>query len=109
MIAVRVNAAEETELKSRAARAGISPSTYLRHVALDAPLPRQRSRPPAEVQVLSRLLGQVGKIGSNLNQIAHRMNAAQTVSPLDIMFVKNMNDDFIKLRTAILKAMGRAS
>lgn len=108
VVSVRLNARERAELNSRAERAGISAGAYLRHQGLDVPPPRQRNRPAVEVQVLSRLVGQLGKLGSNLNQIAHRINTAAHISSLDVMFVKNMIDELGKLRDLALKTMGRA-
>lgn len=106
-ISVRVDGPEREELRARARRASITVGAYIRKQALDAPPPRQSSRPAIEVQVLARLTGQLGKIGNNLNQIAHRMNATGLVSPLDVAFIRRMHDELMTLRTAVLRAMGR--
>lgn len=107
IIAVRVNGLERAELNLRATRAGISIPAYIRHQALDVPLPRQRNRPAVEMVVLARLLGQVGKIGSNLNQIAKRANMSAYVDELDIGFLEQLNSELAIWGDALMKAMGR--
>lgn len=55
---------------------GMSVNSYIRLVLLDAPIPRQaRRRPAVEVKSLSKLLSHLGKLGSNMNQIARRVNS----------------------------------
>jgi len=48
-------------------------SAFIRYLALDHPLPRSK----VELQMLSKVLAEMGKIGSNINQIAHRYNMAE--------------------------------
>ena len=48
-------------------------SAFIRYIALDHPLPRSK----VEVQMLSKVLAEIGKIGSNINQIAHRYNMSE--------------------------------
>lgn len=61
-------------------RAGITMGAHLRKIALDAPIPRQCRRPPVEVKQLALLLGHVGKIGSNINQMAKGTNAGLPIN-----------------------------
>jgi hypothetical protein len=49
-------------------------STYVRSRVLAAPETRARPRPRVEVKALARLLSELHKIGSNVNQIARHMN-----------------------------------
>lgn len=107
-VSIRLDGPEREELRHRARRAGITVGAYVRYQVLDKPPPRQSSRPAVEVQVLARLVGQLGKIGSNLNQIAHQMNASGRVEELDVMYVQSMATDLTVLRSAALRAMGRA-
>jgi hypothetical protein len=107
IVPFRVDDPEREELHRRARRAGITVGAYIRHQTLDKPPPRQSSRPAIEVQVLARLVGQLGKIGSNLNQIAFQMNASGRADELDVIYVQSMAADLTALRAAALRAMGR--
>lgn len=69
---------------AKAAAYGQSVGQYQRAAALQAAelaVPRVRRRPTPELQELRRLLGQVGKIGGNVNQIAAVLNAAEAPAP----------------------------
>lgn len=48
-------------------------SAFIRYVALDKPLPRSK----VEMQLLAKVLAELGKIGSNINQIAYRYNITE--------------------------------
>lgn len=78
-IGLRVSEAEYDEISVAALERGLTRSAYARLLVLgeEAPLPRRRRQLPARIPAdeLARLLGQFGKIGSNLNQLAHRANA----------------------------------
>lgn len=79
LICWRVTAGERAELATCAERAGLSVAGYLRALAFgkDTPQPRAARRPPVEKQELVRLQYELRKIGGNLNQIAHALNAEQ--------------------------------
>lgn len=82
----RVLPAEQQEIKKRAKALDVSVSALLRESALDTPLPRPRKRlPTPERQDLARLAGQLGKIGSNLNQIARVANSEQRLDDLPLL------------------------
>ena len=105
LLQVRVTPDELAAITAQAERAGLTAPSYARSVLLSAPAPRARRRPTVEAEALGRLLAELGKVGSNLNQIAHHMNAGRgEVSPaaLDAAF-SAMAD----IRGAILEAMGR--
>ncbi|MFC5357092.1 plasmid mobilization protein [Azospirillum himalayense] len=75
-VLVRLDEAEERLLGERAASAGLTPSDYLRQAAL-GPVARVRLPPPdPRVESLQRLLGELGRVGNNVNQIARALNVA---------------------------------
>lgn len=80
-------APDERATVSAAARAvGLSLSGYARETLLGAPTPRtQRAAPPPDVQALAILLGQLGKVGANLNQLARLGNQGQPVPLAEVM------------------------
>ena len=73
-LTIRLDAQEREELERRAEAAGVSLAAYVREKCLGGSGPRSRRRPAYDRDELIRLLGQAGKIGSNVNQIARHLN-----------------------------------
>jgi hypothetical protein len=69
-LTIRLTPEERAAIDQAADRSGLTPGSYTRQVMLGAPVPRQVRRPPVERRELARLLGELGHVGSNLNQIA---------------------------------------
>ena len=70
----------ELEILNRAASSvGISRSEYLRRLLLNKPI-QIHYEVVADIKLLRELVGQYGKIGSNLNQIAKYFNTDGTHS-----------------------------
>lgn len=62
-----------------AREAGLSLADYV-HIRLGGKAgPRARRNPGPDVLVLAKLLAELGKSGSNLNQIAYQLNSGETV------------------------------
>lgn len=78
VVPFRVSDSEYAELTQLADRAGLTLGSYIRSRSLERPTTRARRRPPAEVQVLTGYLGQLGKLASNANQLARRVNMGET-------------------------------
>ena len=68
---------ELQELDQAASLAGLTRAGFQRTQSLLAPKTRSTRRPPIEKEALARLLGHLGKVGSNLNQVAHAANIDQ--------------------------------
>lgn len=103
---LRATLAEKAEIEARAERAGLSVSGYLRALAFgkDTPQPRAARRPPVEKETLVRLLAELGKVGSNVNQIAHAMNAGKiTDHPALAMLAVEVRE----IRRQLKNALGR--
>jgi predicted DNA-binding protein len=65
---------EKAKIQEKANKAGISMSEYIRRCALGRKIPQY-----GDVAVLREISAELGKIGSNLNQIAHHLNAGGSV------------------------------
>jgi len=78
IVPFRVSETEYAELDALAEREGVTIGTYVRERVLKAPTTRPIRRPVVEVQLLTSLLGQLHKIGSNINQTARRVNMGDT-------------------------------
>ena len=72
---VRVTAAELQQLRARAQPAGLSLARYL----VETGLTRQTPAHPEDRAQRQRAIFHARKIGVNLNQIAHRLNAEEPV------------------------------
>jgi Bacterial mobilisation protein (MobC) len=104
-VAVRCNASEYASLTAAAAQAGLSVGAYLRTLALGTAGPRAVRRPPVQRAELARLLGELGKLGSNVNQIARQVNATGNLPAWSEL--STMREDIGVLRAAVMKALGR--
>jgi hypothetical protein len=104
VVRLRLTDAEQAELSARAERAGLAVGAYLRQQALGGSGPRARRRLPADAAALLQLLGQVGRIGSNINQLAHAANAGGWPSAL---LIESAAQDVADMRAAIRQALGK--
>lgn len=104
-VSVRCTAGERVLIDTAAARAGLSVGAYLRTLALGKAGPRAKRRPPIERTELARLLGELGKVGSNLNQIAHAYNSRGRAPELDELAALRRAVE--RIRDALMAALGR--
>jgi len=88
-IAVNCTPAQKATILEKAKAFDLSPSAICLAMLLDAPLPRRRHQPTVNDNALTRYLAatakvadvwkeqkaEVGKQGSNVNQVAHMLNA----------------------------------
>jgi Bacterial mobilisation protein (MobC) len=63
-------------IDGRAREVGLSRPSFLRACGLGTPGPRARRSPTVNAEALARATAALNKVGSNLNQIAHVLNAA---------------------------------
>jgi hypothetical protein len=103
-IAVRCTATQHATISQAASGAGLSIGAFLRARALGDPGPRSVRRPRVGQAELARLLGHVGKLGSNVNQIARVTNTYRHPPSSSELFVMRM--DIGRMRKALLKALG---
>jgi len=73
---IRLSPADLARVQARAARAGMTVSDFVRNAALNKPVTvTETSAPDAMIR------HELRRIGSNLNQVAHVMNAGGVSSP----------------------------
>lgn len=104
LVGVRFSEQERAELIRRADACGVGLSTFLRMQALDVPPPRASRKPPVDRAAVAQLLAQIGKLGSNVNQIAHHLNAG---GPGSSRIMAEAIAAVIDMRAACLEALGR--
>jgi hypothetical protein len=105
LVTVRCTEEERAAINEAAARAGMMTGTYLRTLALGSSGLRARKRPPIERMELARLLGAVGSLGSNVNQLARRANLSDNL-PAQESLTEAVQAVF-EIRDALMQALGR--
>jgi hypothetical protein len=106
VLTARFNEAEARAIRGKADATGLSVGALVRHALLDVAPPHARHRPSVDHQAVARLLGELGKIGSNVNQIAHHLNAGRPASRVQNSIEVALRD-LMELRLACLQALGR--
>jgi hypothetical protein len=104
-VAVRCTETEYATMTAAAQRAGLTTGAFLRALGCGDPGLRAARRPPIERQELARLLGHIGKLGSNVNQLAHMANVSGRLRSEHQL--TEIGDEVRAMRTAIMKALGR--
>jgi hypothetical protein len=98
---MRVTDDEYAQLIASAELADLTPPAYMRSRCLNGPMSRARRRPSTDMKALASALGQLHKVGSNINQIARAMNSGEAQPP-------DMETAFAELRAVcgvLMKAL----
>jgi hypothetical protein len=74
---MRLDDAEQAKLEERASASGLSTGAYLRAAALGGAGVRARPRASVDRQLLARANADLNRVGNNINQIAHALNAGR--------------------------------
>ena len=104
-INVRCTPAEHAAIVTAAAEAGLMAGPYLRQLGTGSAGPRARRRAPIDQDELARLLGAIGKLGANINQLAHAANA--TGARPAMAALAGIGAELAAMRGALIKALGR--
>lgn len=103
-LTIRFNDTEHAELLRRADAVGLTPASFVRSAVIDVAPPRAARTPPVDRQLVAQVLAQLGKVGSNVNQIAHALNAGRPMSSPE---VEQAMAAVLDMRAACLQALGR--
>ena len=104
-IAVRCTLEQREIIQSSAGQAGLSVGAFLRAVALGDAGPRAVRKAPADRLELAKLLAAIGKLGSNVNQMARLCNTFK--APPGQREMSLMQADIAAMRQAVMQALGR--
>jgi hypothetical protein len=105
VVTSRYDVDEFTELDDAASRAGLSRASYQRVQSLAEPKTRSTRRAPIERELLARVLGQLGKAGSNLNQVARAVN----MSGVEDAEVRAVVVEVRQAAQEVMRALGRSA
>ena len=104
-VAVRCTPEKHAALEAAAAKAGLSVGAYLRALADGAPGPRAVRRPAVERVALAQVLGALGRVGSNVNQLTRVANTTGALP--EVATLKAVSAEICVMRDALMKALGR--
>ena len=90
-VGFRATQAELDKIDEKVERTGLTRSAFARASMIDAPEMPATRRPPVERATLAAILAQLGKCGSNLNQIARQLNSG---GDLDMPRIEEAVADF---------------
>jgi hypothetical protein len=102
---IRWTAEQYATVSKAADDAGLALGTFLRTIALGDPGPRPVRRPMVEKRQLARLLGLLGNLTANCNQLAKHCNTTQLPPALDDLAV--IRREALTMRSALMEALGR--
>ncbi len=94
---------EFAAIVAKANDAGMSRAAWSRTVLLGEAGPRSQRRVPSDAQSLRQILGHLGRIGNNINQIAYQLN---TGGPADLPELRLALKEYAAVRNAIYQALG---
>jgi hypothetical protein len=104
IVASRCSDEEFNAIAAKADKAGLSNGAFMRAAALGDAGPRAQRRPPADHRVLRQILGEIGRIGNNVNQIARAINSGDPADVPELLeSLRAIND----IRHGILDALGK--
>lgn len=75
-VVARLSPDEHAAVAALADKRGMSPGALIRQTLLNVPPGPNVRRPSIDVKLLAKTLAELGKIGSNINQIAYRYNVS---------------------------------
>ncbi len=78
-VSVRLLPEERVALQEKAREVGLSLASFLRASGLGTPGPRARRSPPVNAEALARATAALNRVGSNLNQAVHVLNASGAI------------------------------
>jgi len=104
VMAIRLTPAERACVEAKAVEVGLPPATFVRHVALGAVvLP-----PPPIPEVNRETYLELARMGGNLNQIAHHLNAG-VATGVDEAFVRRLAEVVKNLALHVIELEGKVS
>ena len=105
-VSVRLTPEENAQLEIIAERLGVSKAGYVKSAALGRPIPKASRRPQANEVALRQLLGLMGKLGSNANQIARLCNSGTiTDHQTAISALQGIKAEMADIRALLLDAL----
>lgn len=100
---IRLLLDEKAKASALADRAGMALGAFARASMLGDAGPRAKRRLPSDHKTLLQILGQLGRIGGNINQIAKQLNTGEKAH---IPELRHALKAYLDIRNAIFAALG---
>jgi hypothetical protein len=99
----RVTTTLRARIRAEMEAAGLSYSAFMRARFGEKPGPRARRNPGPDTVLLAKLLAELGKSGSNLNQIAYQLNTGEEVQLPELRDALTEHREAV---AAVMRALG---
>ena len=102
---LRLTAEEHERLTATAEALGASKAGYAKSVIFGRPIPKVSRRPKAVPADLRQILGLLGKLGSNANQIARARNVGEVMDNEAAESLRAIRAELETMRALLLAAL----
>ena len=103
---VRLSTEELAQLEAITQRAGVSMAGYMKAATFNRPIPPASRRPNVDAVQLRQLLGLMGKLGSNANQIARAVNIGSLADYREARrSLESIDGQLMEMRAQLLAAL----
>lgn len=106
VVSIRLDGEERARALELADKSGLALGAFARAAMFGATGLRAKRRPTADREALLRVLGELGRVGNNVNQIAHRLNAGQQA---DADEVRRACREVVAAMDLVREALGQPS
>lgn len=104
-VIARLTPDEHSAITALADKRGMSPGALVRQTLLNVPPGPNVRRPTVDTKLLAKTLAELGKIGSNINQIAYHLNAGRPGDRIEGSLEETLRE-LLEWRTALMQALG---
>lgn len=99
---VRISEEESQKIKEKAEFSGMTASDYVRKNVINAHVSSRGKKSNLDHKILGQLLGQIGRIGNNINQLTRNVNSGIIPHPSNL---DKALADWCQLECAILDVL----
>ena len=104
-VTLRLTDAEHERLTATAAALGVSKAGYVKSLVFGRPIPKVSRRPKAIPADLRQILGLLGKLGSNANQIARARNVGEVMDGEAARTLQSIRAELETMRALLMAAL----
>lgn len=105
-VSLRLTKEEYEQLETITQQLGVSKAGYVKSATFGRPIPRASRRPQAVAADLRQLLGLMGKLGSNANQIARLCNTGALLYQREALeSLQAIQRELAAMRALLLRAL----
>ena len=103
-VRVRLSQDERQQIDAAAEKCGLALGSYVRAKLITGPTPRAVRRAPVDRAALAQVLGLLGRVGGNVNQISRSLNFGDGFQQREL---NKALKEITEMRNALMTALGR--